>query len=144
MSEPALRLENQVCFALYSASNAVTRAYRPLLEPLGLTYLQYMVMLLLWEHRSLNVKELGERLHLDSGTLTPLLKRLEGKQLVERRRGDSDERVRQISLTAEGAKLEEQAADVPAQLSCKLDLQRDQALEMKRLCELVLARQEAD
>jgi DNA-binding MarR family transcriptional regulator len=96
---PQLLLENQICFPLYSAANALVRAYRPLLEDLDLTYLQYVVLMVLWEDSSLNVKELGERLGLDSGTLTPLLKRLEGKGLVDRRRSETDERARIITVT---------------------------------------------
>lgn len=112
----ASRLDAQLCFALYSASRAFTRAYGPLLEPLGLTYPQYIVMLVLWEKDDLSVSELGDRLALDSGTLTPLLKRLEDAGLVERRRDPSDERVVRVRLTRAGAKLEERAASVPTEL----------------------------
>src|SRR5512141_147840 len=94
-----LHLEDQLCFALYNASRALTRAYAPLLAPLGVTYPQYLVLLVLWERDGLPVKELGERLTLDSGTLTPLLKRLEHQGLVERRRGEDDERIVRIHLT---------------------------------------------
>ena len=113
MTQELLKLDQQVCFSLYSASNMISRAYRPLLNKLDLTYLQYIVMMVLWEHKSLNVSELGQRLHLDSGTLTPLLKRLEAKQLVVRKRGESDERVRQISLTNSGAALKKSAETIP-------------------------------
>ncbi len=89
-------LENQVCFPLYSASNAVIRAYRPMLEQLDITYSQYLVLLVLWLQNGINVKDLGIKLHKDSGTLTPLLKRLEAKGIVERRRSSSDERVREL------------------------------------------------
>ena len=102
---PALTLENQVCFPLYSAANALVRAYRPFLEPLDLTYLQYMVLMVLWQDSPVTVKELGHQLRLDSGTLTPLLKRLEGKGLVQRRRSSEDERARLISLTEAGTAL---------------------------------------
>ncbi|HAT8497947.1 TPA: MarR family transcriptional regulator, partial [Vibrio vulnificus] len=95
-SEAQLLLENQICFPLYSAANAVIRAYRPLLEALDLTYSQYLVLLVLWQQNGINVKDLGAKLHLDSGTLTPLLKRLEAKGIVERRRGQTDERVREL------------------------------------------------
>ena len=139
MSEYSLTLDKQVCFALYSASNAVTRAYRPILQKLDLTYLQYMVMMVLWEHHSLNVKELGAKLHLDSGTLTPLLKRLDAKQLIIRTRGEQDERVRQISLTDAGAELKVDALGIPEQLACQIQLDADDALEIKRLCNKLLS-----
>jgi DNA-binding MarR family transcriptional regulator len=112
----ALQLEEQLCFALYSASRAVTRAYQPLLAPLGLTYPQYLAMLVLWEGSALSVSELGARLSLDSGTLTPLLKRLEESELVERRRSETDERVVLVSLTRRGAALRERAQHVPLEL----------------------------
>ncbi|MBX3208386.1 MAG: MarR family transcriptional regulator [Labilithrix sp.] len=112
----ASRLDAQLCFALYSASRAFTRAYGPLLEPLGLTYPQYIVMLVLWERDDLSVSELGERLALDSGTLTPLLKRLEEAGFVDRRRDPDDERVVRVRLTRAGVKLEERAATVPTDL----------------------------
>ena len=139
MTQELLRLDKQICFPLYSASNMITRAYRPLLKKLDLTYLQYIVMMVLWEHKTLNVKELGDRLRLDSGTLTPLLKRLEVKQLVERKRCENDERVRQISLTKSGATLKLSAETIPQELACRLSLSVDEALEMKRLCDKLLA-----
>jgi DNA-binding MarR family transcriptional regulator len=113
------RLKAQLCFALYSASRAFTRAYGPLLSPLGLTYPQYIVMLALWEENDLSVTELGERLALDSGTLTPLLKRLEEAGLVERRRDDDDERVVRLRLTRDGRKLQEPASSIPGELMCR-------------------------
>jgi DNA-binding MarR family transcriptional regulator len=115
-SDPAsasLLFDNQICFPLYSAANAVVRAYRPLLKKLDITYLQYMVLMLLWEESKLNVKELGQRLRLDSGTLTPLLKRLEHKGLVTRSRSEVDERVRIISITKRGLALKAKARDIP-------------------------------
>lgn len=113
-----LHLDDQLCFALYNASRALTRAYAPLLEPLGLTYPQYLVLLVLWDGDGLAVKELGERLKLDSGTLTPLLKRLEQQGLVVRRRGEDDERVVRIELTATGRALRGKARKVPSELAC--------------------------
>ena len=109
---PALELDNQLCFALYSASLAMTKLYKPLLEPLGLTYPQYLVMLVLWEHATLSVSELGERLYLDSGTLTPLLKRMETAALLQRKRSARDERRVDITLTPAGRKLKTGAAKV--------------------------------
>jgi len=127
----ALLLEQQLCFALYRASRAVTRAYGPLLEPLGLTYPQYLVMLALWEEKTLSVKELGQRLALDSGTLTPLLKRLEQSSLVSRRRDPEDERVVRIELTPEGQKLRAKARNIPTELACRtgfdVSAERDRA-----------------
>ncbi|WP_207459977.1 MarR family transcriptional regulator [Azospirillum sp. SYSU D00513] len=114
--EPLL-LANQVCFALYSATLAMTRVYRPLLDGLGLTYPQYLVMLLLWEEDGQAMKGLGERLGLDSGTLTPLLKRLEGQGLVTRARDPEDERVVRVRLTPEGAALRGKAECLPARIT---------------------------
>lgn len=111
--EQALLLDNQLCFALYSASLAMTRLYKPLLEELGLTYPQYLVMLVLWEGDGLMVSELGQRLSLDSGTLTPLLKRLEATGLISRLRDVADERRVHLHLTAAGRKLKAKAARVP-------------------------------
>ena len=112
--DQALRLDNQLCFALYSASLAMTKLYKPLLDELGLTYPQYLVMLVLWEGDGLMVSELGQRLSLDSGTLTPLLKRLEAAGFISRLRDVQDERRVHINLTAPGRKLKARAAKVPA------------------------------
>ena len=108
-----LQLDNQLCFALYSTSLAMTKLYKPLLEDLGLTYPQYLAMLVLWEQDGLTVSELGERLYLDSGTLTPLLKRMDTAGLVSRLRAVQDERRVHITLTAEGRKLKAKAAKIP-------------------------------
>ena len=123
-SNPELLLDNQLCFALYSASLAMTKLYKPLLDALGLTYPQYLVMLVLWEHDDITVSALGERLSLDSGTLTPLLKRMEAAGWLVRQRSADDERRVQVSLTAVGHELRTRAATVPgcvaAQTGCKL------------------------
>jgi DNA-binding MarR family transcriptional regulator len=113
-ADEMLRLDNQLCFAVYSASLAMTKLYKPLLEKLKLTYPQYLVMLVLWERDGLMVSELGERLSLDSGTLTPLLKRLEANGLVARIRDVADERRVHVNLTAAGRRLKARAAGVPA------------------------------
>jgi len=113
-AENALLLDNQLCFALYSASLAMTKLYKPLLEELGLTYPQYLVMLVLWEADGVMVSEIGHRLSLDSGTLTPLLKRLEAAGLISRMRDVQDERRVHIHLTQAGRKLKTRAAKVPA------------------------------
>jgi len=113
LSEQALLLDNQLCFALYSASLAMTKLYKPLLEDLGLTYPQYLALLVLWERDGVTVSELGERLSLDSGTLTPLLKRMEGAGLVTRLRDAADERRVLIRLTADGRQLKSRARRIP-------------------------------
>ncbi len=112
-SPALLQLDNQVCFALYSASLAMTKFYKPLLDGIGLTYPQYVVMLSLWERDGITVSELGERLFLDSGTLTPLLKRLEASGHLSRLRDAQDERRVRISLTAQGRALRQQAERIP-------------------------------
>lgn len=112
-SDQALQLDHQLCFALYSASLAMTKLYKPMLDEMGLTYPQYLALLVLWEHDGVAVSELGERLHLDSGTLTPLLKRLESAELVTRLRDVQDERRVLIRLTAAGRKLKTRAARIP-------------------------------
>ena len=112
-SNAMLELDNQLCFALYSASLAMTKVYKPLLDALGLTYPQYLAMLVLWERDGLMVSELGERLYLDSGTLTPLLKRLEASGFITRIRAVEDERRVHITLTAAGRKLKTSAAKIP-------------------------------
>lgn len=113
-TRPSLRLEDQLCFSVYSAGRAMSKAYRPLLEPLGLTYPQYLVMMVLWAGDGLTVSEIGERLLLDSATLTPLLKRLQAAGLVTRTRAREDERQVLIALTASGRALKAKAAAVPA------------------------------
>jgi len=108
-----LHLEDQLCFALYAASRAMTAVYAPMLDELGLTYPQYLVLLVLWDHDGERVSGIGDRLQLDSATLTPLLKRLEGHGFVERRRSTADERVVEVFLTAAGKRLKRRASDVP-------------------------------
>jgi DNA-binding MarR family transcriptional regulator len=119
-SFPTLKLANQLCFAAYSASHAFTRVYKPLLDGLGLTYPQYLVMLVLWEADDQTVKAIGAQLFLDSGTLTPLLKRLETAGLVRRSRDRTDERLVRIALTPAGAALREQAETIPVALACAI------------------------
>jgi len=113
MTDASLRLDNQLCFALYSASLAMTKLYKPLLDELDLTYPQYLALLVLWEQDGLSVSELGQRLNLDSGTLTPLLKRLEAAGLLTRLRDTEDERRVRVALTTEGRMLKTQARRVP-------------------------------
>ena len=113
-----LRLDLQLCFALYASSLAMTKLYKPLLAPLGLTYPQYLVMLVLWETDAISVSTLGQRLSLDSGTVTPLLKRLELAQMITRRRASDDERRVDLLLTATGRALKQQALSIPPALAC--------------------------
>lgn len=120
-----LRLDQQICFPLYAATNLLQRLYRPLLEPLGLTYTQYLVMLLLWEEEPVSVGRLRECLHLDIGTLSPLLKRMEKAGLIERRRDPEDERRVMASLTEHGRALREKAEMVPEALAEKIGLTDD-------------------
>jgi MarR family transcriptional regulator, organic hydroperoxide resistance regulator len=124
-------LDEQLCFALYAASRRMTATYRPLLEALDLTYPQYLVMLVLWERDGLTVRELGARLQLDSGTLTPLLKRLEQAGLLGRRRRQSDEREVEITLTEAGHKLRERAADVPRCMAERLCMSVDAFVRLR-------------
>ncbi|MBO0793149.1 MAG: MarR family transcriptional regulator [Ktedonobacteraceae bacterium] len=119
------KLRNMLCFALYAASRAMTDAYRPLLEALGLTYPQYLVMIVLWENEICSVKDLGQLLHLDSGTLSPLLKRLEAVGLIKRQRSTQDERIVNISLTEQGHELRNQALTIPPQIACQHGLTAD-------------------
>ena len=121
MSE-ALRLDNQLCFALHAASRAMTAAYAPLLETLEVTYPQYLVLMILWEEDGVRVSRIGERLYLDSATLTPLLKRLEARGVVERRRSAEDERVVEIFLTPSGKKLQKKALAVSEGILCKMQI----------------------
>ncbi len=138
----ALLLDRQLCFALYNASRALIRAYGPLLEPLGLTYPQYLAMLILWEDKSASVKALGERLALDSGTLTPLLKRMERSGLITRRRDTQDERVVRIELTAAGQRLRTKAKHVPTEIACSAGFdptdERDRAYSIRLRQELTM------
>ncbi|MGG4397907.1 MarR family transcriptional regulator [Paenibacillus thiaminolyticus] len=119
-----LKLDNQLCFAIYAASRELTKLYRPLLERLELTYPQYLALLALWEHDGMTVKELGHRLYLDSGTLTPMLKRMEQQGLLRRTRAAEDERKVILSLTGKGHSLKKEAACIPAQLALLADSAR--------------------
>jgi DNA-binding MarR family transcriptional regulator len=135
-SDQALQLDHQLCFALYSASLAMTKLYKPMLDEMGLTYPQYLALLVLWERDGVTVSELGERLHLDSGTLTPLLKRLETAELVTRLRDVQDERRVLIRLTAAGRKLKARAARIPG---CVLQATQCDVSEVMALTQQVQA-----
>nr|BDT27994.1 MarR family transcriptional regulator [Bacteriovorax sp. HI3] len=137
-SEKILLLDNQLCFKLYAASKAMTQAYAPLLAPLDLTYPQYLTMMVLWESDDLAVKELGERLSLDSGTLSPLIKKLEAKKILTKKRSEEDERVVTIKLTQKGIDLKKKALQVPQQIACQLELKEKEFFDLqKRLNQLI-------
>ncbi len=134
-----LKLENQLCFPLYACSRKIVGSYTPYLKPLGLTYTQYIVFLVLWEKESVNVGQLGEILCLDAGTLTPLLKRLDKEGFVTRKRSEEDERVTVISITDKGNELKEKCKDIPLKLSAnESSLTRKEAQELYRLLYKVL------
>lgn len=130
----ALKLDNQLCFPLYACAKEIVRRYKPFLDDIDLTYTQYIAMMVLWEEKEINVKDLGGRLYLDSGTLTPVLKRLEQKGLISRQRDDKDERVLIASITQEGEALKEKAVEIPYKMAgcVKLDVQ-----EAKELYEIL-------
>ena len=126
----SLKLENQLCFPLYACAKEVVRKYKPFLDKLDLTYTQYIVMLVLWEHGQTNVKDLGQRLFLDSGTLTPLLKKLEQKGYLERRRSLDDERNLLVTVTEKGMSLQEEAVCVPQQMGGCMPLSQEEAAQL--------------
>ena len=129
----ALKLENQLCFPLYACSKEVVKRYKPFLDELDLTYTQYITMMVMWEKKSINVKELGECLYLDSGTLTPLLKKLEAKGYIRRERSKSDERNLIVSITEKGEKLREDAVEVPQKMTACVSLDNEEALTLYKL-----------
>jgi len=137
--EVSLLLDDQMCFALYAAQRALTNRYRPLLEEFDLTYPQYLVMLVLWEHGALPIKSLGKLLQLDYGTLTPLLKRLQAHGLVRRERQANDERSVQISLTEQGAELRKRARVIPATIGQAAGLTAAEAADVKAVLERLTA-----
>lgn len=139
MSYDALRLENQPCFPLYAASREVIKRYRPHLDTLGLTYTQYIVLLVIWEHGTISVRDLGRRLYLDSGTLTPVLKTLEKAGLITRRRSTQDERVLMITLTPAGMALQEKAQEIPAVIRESLGLDETELQTLMQLLKKLLA-----
>ena len=134
-----LKLENQLCFPLYAASREVLRKYTPLLKPLDLTYTQYIVLMVLWEQQEISVCELGKKLFLDTGTLSPLLKSMEKKNLLTRTRAKSDERIVNVAITEEGMALREKAAVIPPAMGSCLSLSQEEAAELYRLLYKLLA-----
>lgn len=139
VSDP-LRLDNQLCYALYAAAHRMTKSYRPLLERLGLTYPQYLVLLVLWEQDGVTVSEIGRRLRLDSGTLTPVLKRLETAGLLRRTRRQSDEREVEIGLTEHGRDLRVEATKVRESVMCQLEMTEPEIRNLRRDLNLVIDR----
>ncbi len=134
----ALKLENQLCFPLYACSKEVVKQYRPFLDALNLTYTQYIAMMVLWEEQKLNVKELGEKLYLDSGTLTPVLKSLEAKGFLTRYRSEEDERVLNVELTEAGWALRDAALDIPAKVNSTVKLSAGEVVQLYELLYKVL------
>ncbi len=134
-----LKLDNQLCFPLYACAKEIVRKYKPFLDEIDLTYTQYITMMVMWESKKINVKELGERLYLDSGTLTPLLKRLEQKGLVKRERDSTDERVLIVSITEAGEALKEQAVEIPYKMGGCVNLDKDDAKELYRILRKMLS-----
>jgi len=135
----SLKLDNQLCFPLYACSKEIVRLYKPFLDEIDLTYTQYIVMMVMWETGEINVKSLGERLYLDSGTLTPLLKKLETKGYITRHRSAEDERNVIIRLTADGEALKKKAVCIPEKMQGCVHLTRDEAFELYRLLHKVLS-----
>ncbi len=136
----ALKLENQLCFPLYAASREIVKNYKPFLDKIDLTYTQYIVMLVMWEEKSVNVKELGECLYLDSGTLTPLLKKLEAKGLVARVRSETDERNLIVSITDIGEKLKDEAVSIPKEMARCSNLSMEEAQQLYSILYKILGK----
>lgn len=135
-----LKLDNQLCFSLYAASREVIKVYKPLLDKYGLTYTQYIVMLVVWEHEKITVKEMGQKLHLDSGTLTPVLKKLFSMELINKYRDVNDDRVVIVELTQKGKELKDEILEVPEQMYCKFDGNIEEAIELKKMLDKLLLR----
>lgn len=133
-----LKLDNQLCFPLYAVSKEIVRSYTPFLNEIDLTYTQYIVMMVMWEHKEVSVKELGKKLFLDSGTLTPLLKTLEKKGLVTRERSKTDERFLVVSITDAGMKLREKAVEIPAKLGGCISLEAEEAVQLYTIVKKLL------
>lgn len=128
-----LKLENQMCFPLYACAKEVVRRYTPLLEPLGLTYTQYIAMMVMWEHKSISVRDMGKVLFLDSGTLTPMLKKMEKAGWVQRKRYESDERIVIVTITERGEALQDKAAEVPLKMAGCVTLESDDTMQLYTL-----------
>ena len=134
----SLRLENQLCFPLYACSKEIVRRYKPFLDEIDLTYTQYITMMVFWEHSEMNVKELGERLFLDSGTLTPVLKKLEAKEYISRTRSKDDERNLIVRITEKGEALKEQACSIPERMASCFSLEQEEAVALKNILDKLM------
>lgn len=139
----ALKLDNQLCFPLYAVAKEIVKKYTPFLNEIDLTYTQYIVMMVMWEHRNLSVKELGQKLFLDSGTLTPLLKTLEKKEFITRERSKQDERFLVVSVTEKGMKLREKAVEIPAKMGACISLEKEDAVQLYTIIHKILGQLEA-
>ena len=128
----SIKLDNQLCFSLYAASREIIKLYKPFLDKFNLTYTQYIAMLVLWEDEKSTVKDIGKRLHLDSGTLTPLLKKIESMGLIKRYRDVNDDRVVIVELTEQGRLLKEDVTEVPREMVCKINMPIEKAIQLKR------------
>ena len=135
-----LKLENQICFPLYACSREIVKRYKPFLDAIDLTYTQYIAMMVMWEKKCVNVKELGEYLYLDSGTLTPLLKKLESKGLITRKRSDKDERNLIATITEEGEKLKEKAVEIPFQMAGCTNLTTEEGMMLYSILYKILGK----
>ncbi|MDO4615615.1 MAG: MarR family transcriptional regulator [Lachnospiraceae bacterium] len=133
-----IKLENQLCFPLYAASKEIIRAYKPFLDAIDLTYTQYIAMMVMWEHEEISLKEMGRLLYLDSGTLTPLLKKLEKKGYLTRTRAKDDERILNVKITEEGAALRKEAVHIPEKISSCICMKPEEAAELYQLLYKIL------
>ena len=139
MSLMKMKLDNQLCFSLYAASREVIKTYKPLLDKYGLTYTQYIAMLVVWEYEKITVKEMGQKLHLDSGTLTPVLKKLLSMELIDKYRDKDDDRVVIVEVTEKGRKMKHEIIEVPEKMYCKFGKNIEDVVELKRLLDNLLA-----
>lgn len=133
-----MKIDNQLCFSLYAASREVIKTYKPLLDKYGLTYTQYIAMLVVWEYEKITVKEMGNKLHLDSGTLTPVLKKLLSMELINKYRDKNDDRVVIVEVTEKGRKMRDEIIEVPEKMYCKFGKNIENAVELKRLLDNLL------
>lgn len=138
MNLDPLKLENQLCFPLYACAKEVIKKYKPLLDQIDLTYTQYIAMMVMWDKKEMNVKALGDILYLDSGTLTPVLKKLESKNYISRKRSQEDERVLIVSITEEGERLKERAASIPEKMGSCISISTEEASTLYRILYKVL------
>ena len=133
-----IKLDNQLCFSLYAASREVIKIYKPLLDKYGLTYTQYIAMLVVWEYEKITVKEMGQKLHLDSGTLTPVLKKLQSMDLIDKYRDKNDDRVVIVEVSEKGRELKDKITDVPEQMYCRLGSKVEDAIQLKKMLDKLL------